>query len=178
MIPKVEACIRAVRAGVARAHILDGRVAPRAAARDLHRRRGGHHGARRTSDDPPPTGHLTRTVAGRHARPQRPDAHLPGAARSPSCGARARELWDTEGRRYLDFLSRPGRDVARPRPPGGGRGRWPSRPGRCCTSPTCSATSSARGWPPPSTACIGGGTSRPADRCSSPTPGPRPTSAP
>jgi acetylglutamate kinase len=27
MVPKVEACTRAVRAGVARAHILDGRVA-------------------------------------------------------------------------------------------------------------------------------------------------------
>ena len=45
MIPKVEACAEAVRAGVGRAHILDGRVTARAAARALHRLGGRHDGA-------------------------------------------------------------------------------------------------------------------------------------
>ena len=38
---------------------------------------------------------------------------------------------------------RAGGDLARPRPPGGGRGASPSRPRRCCTSPTSSPTR----WP-------------------------------
>ncbi len=44
MIPKAAACVRAVRSGVGQAHILDGRLAARAAARDLHPRRGRHPG--------------------------------------------------------------------------------------------------------------------------------------
>ena len=37
---------------------------------------------------------------------------------------------------------RAGRDLARPRPPGGGRGRRRARPAPCSTCPTCSATRS------------------------------------
>ena len=52
MIPKVEACARAVRAGVARGPHPRRPGAPRPAARDLHRRRGRHDGltARATRD--------------------------------------------------------------------------------------------------------------------------------
>ena len=39
MVPKMEACLRAVRGGVPQAHVLDGRLARRP-ARDLHRLRG------------------------------------------------------------------------------------------------------------------------------------------
>jgi len=38
MVPKMEACLRAVEGGVRRAHVLDGRVYARVAARDLHDR--------------------------------------------------------------------------------------------------------------------------------------------
>ena len=40
MIPKMEACLRAVRGGVPRAHVIDGRVAALGAARGVHQRRG------------------------------------------------------------------------------------------------------------------------------------------
>ena len=51
MIPKVASCVHAVRNGVGGAHILDGRIAARAAPRDLHRR--GHR------DDGPAEGQTT-----------------------------------------------------------------------------------------------------------------------
>ena len=44
MVPKMEACLRAVRGGVPRAHVVDGRVAALAAARGLHRRGIRHDG--------------------------------------------------------------------------------------------------------------------------------------
>ena len=87
---------------------------------------------------------------------------------------RGTELWDDDGKRYLDFLVRAGGDVARPRQPG--RHRGDRRPGRrrCCTSPTCSPTRSPRGGARRSTSC----SPRPpatTGRCSSATPAPRPT---
>jgi acetylglutamate kinase len=55
MIPKVEACARAVRAGVARAHILDGRV-PHALLLEVFTDRGvGTMIWRGTDESPSPT---------------------------------------------------------------------------------------------------------------------------
>ena len=50
------------------------------------------------------------------------------------------ELWDTDGKRYLDFLSGLAVIVARARQPGDRRGDLPTRRTRCCTSATCSPT--------------------------------------
>ena len=54
MVPKVEACSSAVRAGVARAHILDGRV-PHALLLELFTDGGvGHHGGAVTASTAAP----------------------------------------------------------------------------------------------------------------------------
>ena len=44
MIPKMEACLTAVHGGVPQAHVVDGRLAARRAAGDIHRLRHRHHG--------------------------------------------------------------------------------------------------------------------------------------
>ena len=43
MIPKIDCCVDAVRRGVGRAHIIDGRMPPLHFGGALHRRRRGHH---------------------------------------------------------------------------------------------------------------------------------------
>ena len=66
---------------------------------------------------------------------------------------RGTELWDSDGKRYLDFLGGLAVIVARPRQPGRRRGHRRRRPTSCCTSATCSPTRSPteaadRGRPP------------------------------
>ena len=46
MVPKMEACLRAVRGGVPAAHVVDGRVPHSVLLEDLHRRRVRHDGDR------------------------------------------------------------------------------------------------------------------------------------
>ena len=49
MVPKMEACLRAVRGGVPTAHVIDGRVAALGTARAVHRRGNRHDGDARPS---------------------------------------------------------------------------------------------------------------------------------
>ena len=96
MMPKVEACARAVRAGVTRAHILDGRVPARAPARAVHRFGGGDDGAAMTSDgvtgtsEPTSASMLMRTYADPPATFVRGEGTV---------------LFDADGTRYLDFIT-------------------------------------------------------------------------
>ena len=88
---------------------------------------------------------MTTDAAGDDAQPAHADlraaaGHVRARARAPSCGT-------TTATRYLDFLARPGRRRPRPRPPRGGRRHRRAGPHARCTSPTCSAPSSARTWP-------------------------------
>ena len=145
--------------GVGRAHILDGRVPHVAAARAVHRRRHRHDGHRGRSrrDD----------AAAPRCRPTRRRRSRSCAARAPSCGT-------TTGKRYLDFLVRPGRHVARPRPPGGRRRhRRAGAHAAARVEPVRHRRSGPR-WP----RTLDRLHRRAAARCSSATPAPRPTSAP
>ena len=107
-------------------------------------------------------------------------------ARSCPCSAppqvmfvrgRGTELWDTDGKRYLDFLCGLAVVVARPRQPGDRRGDLPSR------RSTLLHVSNFFANPQATAAAVEGRTSccsRPPGtpaRSSSPTPAPRPTSA-
>ena len=76
MLPKVEACVRAVRAGVGRAHILDGRV-PHALLLELFTEVG------RRDDGAAVTGRGRRPLAARRSCARTP------SRRRPSCAARA-----------------------------------------------------------------------------------------
>ena len=111
MVPKAEACSEAVRAGVARAHILDGRV-PHALLLELFTDGGvGHDGG--ADDDGAATARaLMRTYA------ETPVTFVRGE------GSR---LFDADGPALPRLHLGAGRDLARPLPPGGGRGR--GRPG-------------------------------------------------
>ena len=63
-------------------------------------------------------------------------------------------------REYLDFLVRPGRDLARPRPSRRWPRPWPARPAPSATSPTCSATTVGPEVAVTLDRLIGGGTER------------------
>ena len=116
MIPKVEACARAVRSGVRpRPHPRRPHAA-RPAARGLHRRRGGHHGGggAMTGRDPA-TGPPRPTPRGAGRGPLRAHAQLRRAAGDLRARRGSRAVRH-RGRPYLDFLSGTGRDLAGPRP--------------------------------------------------------------
>ena len=90
-----------------------------------------------------------------------------GRRRSRSCGARAPSCGTTTGKRVPRLPLRPRRDVARPRPPRGGRGHRRAGPHARSTSRTCSAPSVG----PDGGAARSTGCSAAAARCSSPTRG-------
>ena len=64
----------------------------------------------------------------RDARPAAPLMHTYAEPPVTFVRGEGSYLFDDEGRRYLDFISRAGRHLARPRPPGGGRGRGRAGP--------------------------------------------------
>ena len=106
MVPKMEACLRAVRGGVPQAH---GHRRPRGAqraARGLHPRGRRHDGAAATSDL------QTSTRRSRGRRPQAVGSERYAGALMNTFGAPQRVLvrgegcyvWDADGNRYLDLL--------------------------------------------------------------------------
>ena len=113
MVPKMEACLRAVRGGVPKAHVIDGRV-PHAVLVEVFTTRAS---ARR---------------CGRDARPDRPStapqrwdaAIMPTYARAAAHARarRGRTVWDVDGTAYLDLVAGIAVNVARPRAPGRRRG--------------------------------------------------------
>ena len=141
MVPKAEACCRR-GAGRGAAGPRPRRAgAPRPAARAVHRRRRGHHGDAVTGVGPPRPGEPpTVRLMGTYAEPPvtfvRGEGAVPLRRRGPALPR---------------LRLRAGRHLARPRPPGGGRGAWPPRPPPCATCPTSTATSWPPRWPPPST---------------------------
>ena len=126
MVPKVAACVHALRGGrAARPHPQRHRAA-RAAARGLHRR-GRRHDDRR----PTARGGVS---DGRARSTQRvaldADVHhadVRAASRCMFVRGEGMRLYDDDGREYLDFVSRHRRGQPRPRAPGGHRGASPSR---------------------------------------------------
>ena len=94
MVPKMEACLRAVEGGVSRAHVLDGRVPHSLAARGIHHRRDRHDGASREG--------APVTLTGRWDAVMMPNYGTPPIEIARGDGVR---VWDTEGREYLDFVA-------------------------------------------------------------------------
>ena len=109
MIPKVECCIEALRGGVKQdAHHRRPRAARRA-ARDLHRPRAS---APRWCAAPRRGGDRARAARREHdqRRDHRPHRRATCSAstrarRSRSCAAQGCEVWDADGKRYLDFFA-------------------------------------------------------------------------
>jgi hypothetical protein len=128
MIPKVSSCIRAVRHGVNRAHILDGRIAHVLLARALHRLGHRHHGA----------------------RPQR---HRRGSMTADvSTSAHGFDLRQQDHCPFMPVFGRPGScsSVA-----GGPRCGTPTAPATSTSSresPWCRSATPTRWWPKPSPA--------------------------
>ena len=164
MIPKLEACIRAVEGGVPQAHVIDGRQ-PHSLLLEVFttegigtmviptRTRSTTHELARND------GLLERYEHSRHRRLRAP-------ASSCSRAATAAYVWDVDGNRYLDLVGGIAVNALGPRPPGPGRARsqagrrghprlellhlrgadragraaprsWPRRPpGPRCSSPT------------------------------------------
>jgi hypothetical protein len=103
MVPKMEACLRAVRGGVGKAHVLDGRVPPRDLARAVHRRRHRHGG-----------GPMTDTTTARWDASLLPTYATPQLTLVRGAGA---TVWDEEGRSYVDLVAGIATQRARPRAP-------------------------------------------------------------
>jgi len=96
MIPKARACASAVRAGVRRAHILDGRTS-HALLLELLTDQG--VGTMITLDSEPASARPTFQTDDRSAL-----MHTYAEPSVTFVKGSGTELWDTEGRRYLDFL--------------------------------------------------------------------------
>ena len=173
MIPKIEACLGAVEAGVGSAHILDGRI-PHVVLLELLTDAGVGTMITRTDGElvtttvdhaRPVDARPGRSTAARSCRPTAPPSlMLVRGEGSPPVGRRR------PGVPRLPVRAR--RHEPRPRAPGGRRGAGRAGAARSSTCRTCSAPSTAGRWPRPSTGC-----SAAAGRSSSPTRGPRPTSA-
>ena len=119
MIPKMEACLTAVRGGVPQAHVLDGRLQPRRPARDLHRLRYRHHGGARERG---PVMSQTETLQKRFAAAFMPNYGVPPRGHHPRPGLPGH-------RRRRARVPGPDRrdrgELARARPPGPRRGGQP-----------------------------------------------------
>ena len=164
MVPKVEACMQAVRGGVRAGPHPRRPGAPRPAARAVHRRRGGHDGD---------GAGMTRTPRPLGAR----CAPTP-SPRSPSCGARAATCSTPRGGGYLDFISGLAvTSLGHAHPAVAAAVAAQARTSVPRLEPLRQRARPPR-WPPPSTGWSAGATGRRAARSSSPTRGPRPTSAP
>ncbi len=120
MIPKMEACLRAVRGGVPAGARARRPAAARGAAGDLHRLRHRHHGrpgrapARRN-----PAMSATERLQARFEAALMPNYGLPPLALTHGQGCR---VWDADGREYTDLIGRHRGQLAGARPPGPGRG--------------------------------------------------------
>ena len=114
MIPKVESCVHAVRNGVGRAHILDGRIAHVLLLEIFTDEGIGTMVASRLRRA------CTASMSTTSRRPATARPFMPVFA--PPAGMFVRgsgtELWDADGNRYLDFLVRARGHVARPLQPG------------------------------------------------------------
>ena len=94
MVPKMEACLRAVRGGVPQAHVLDGRVPHSAAAGSVHGRRNRDDGdAMTTLDTVDLAARRAAAIMGNYAPPA---LHLVRGEGS--------RVWDADGSEYLDLL--------------------------------------------------------------------------
>ena len=146
MVPKMEACLRAVEGGVPAAHVLDGRV-PHALLLEIFTdRRDRHDGAADRG------GAMTQP-----ANQQRWDAvMMPTYATPPLTLVRGRgaRVWDAEGREYLDFVAGIAVSSLGHAHPAIVEAvtrrwrRWRTRPTWPCTSPAC-------GWPSGWSSCSG-----------------------
>ena len=116
MIPKLESCVAALRHGVRRAHILDGRL-PHALLLEFFTREGVgtmvHDHEHRASP----------TISFDEVHALDAEHVMQTYGRLPVAFVRGEGtlLFDSEGTRYLDFLAGPRGDVARPRASGGRR---------------------------------------------------------
>ena len=159
----MEACLRAVRGGVPKAHVLDGRV-PHALLLEVFTDEGVGTMVRAVTAGRTTTPSRAGWAAGDHGRRTR----APPLALVRGEGA---QVWDDDGTSYLDLVAGIAVNVARPRAPGGRRGgrrgRWRrsgTRRNLVANEPAGAARrAAARRW----SAATGG--------CSSPTPAPRPT---
>ena len=133
MIPKVASCIHAVRNGVGRAHILDGRIAHVLLLEIFTDEGIGTMVMQRTNG--------TAVSAIASARPRR-SPFMPVFAPPPASFVRGSgtELWDDRRQPLPRLPVRPRRDVARSRQPGRSPRRSRPRRRRCCTSATSSPT--------------------------------------
>ena len=103
MIPKMEACLTAVRGGVPQAHVLDGRLPARDPAGDLHRLRHRHDGD--AEDDLTPIGRPDRESEALRERFEA--AMMPNYGTPPLALARGEgcRVWDADGNQYLDLIA-------------------------------------------------------------------------
>ena len=152
MIPKMEACLRAVRGGVPQAHVLDGRL-PHAVLLEIFTDSGigtmVAAGRRARRDDVAP---MTATGSCRTGTPPRSCRNygVPPVALARGEGC---QVWDADGREYLDLIAGHRGQRARPRPPGASSRRSPGRSASSRTPPTCSCTSPRSRWPSGCSAC-------------------------
>ena len=107
MVPKMGACLQAVRGGVAQAHVIDGRVPHVVLLEVFDRRRRRHHGAA----GPPGRGpgrRGCRMTVGTTTYTERWNAALMGNYGTPPLTlvrGRATRVWDDAGREYLDLVA-------------------------------------------------------------------------
>ena len=156
MVPKMEACLRAVRGGVRKAHVLDGRVPARAAARGLHRLRHRHRGDLMTAPTADPGNQPSSAPGGSAVWTERYAGAMMRTYGTPPAGAGARRGGHRLRRRRAGLPGPAGRhrgERARPRPPGPGRGGVPAgRHPRARLEPT-SPPRRRCGWPSGCSSC-------------------------
>ena len=166
MVPKMEACLRAVRGGVPQAHVVDGRRAARRPARDLHRRRHRHDGRfpRGEPVEPDTEAAAEAVRGGVHEQLRRAPAGARPRARAPGLGRRRAASTST-----CSAASRSTRSGTPTRPSSRrSAARWPTlgahlQPVRCTSREVALAER------------LLGLLGAPAAGSSSPTPAPRPT---
>ena len=129
MIPKVEACLDSLRAGVRKTHMIDGRLRAFPAAGDLHRprRRHGDHleiarSARARTQQETLAGHcglIGISTMNQATLEQFQRYVIANYTRYPVCLVRGEgsSVWDDEGNRYLDFFPGWGCDLLGHCPP-------------------------------------------------------------
>ena len=133
MIPKVESCVQAVRNGVRRAHILDGRIAHVLLLEIF-------------TDDGIGTmvaateGCMTTPIDSTSTLDHCPFMPVFAPPQIMFVRGSGTELWDDDRQALPRLPRRPRGDLARPRQPGGRRRDRRAGQRRCCTSPTCSPT--------------------------------------
>ena len=98
MVPKMEACLRSVDAGVSRAHVIDGRVRHGPARRGVHRSGRGDHGCSRRG-----IGMSASTPwQDRWAAVMMSNYGTPAVMLTRGAGSR---VWDADGKEYIDLIA-------------------------------------------------------------------------